>query len=1324
MTEEEIRARLTLDAEDYVREMKEAEKATKDFDKRTKDTGKSVERSLDGMKGKIGELVKATADGTGRIGEAVTALAKLDLALGMVGRVKDFASRIYDVSMAMARLADDAADTAAYLKRTFGSMANDAKVWASQTAKAYGAYSQEVQSFYTRLYETLTASGLARHMADEYAQELTRLRYDLSAVLKWYSEDQISQWITDVATKGNEEAFQKLMAGMTFEEAAKSAGVWSASMDQATKKATMAKLLMSEYSDEMGSWTANLNTASGAEARLSAAIDELQKNIGQVLSPVLAAAINMVSDLVDTFNGLAEAIGRITGASVIEVTSADLVKEVARSMGQLADATEEASEASAGLAGFDRLNRLADKSGEGEGKGMDFADGLDSWMRLWEMDAAAAETAADALWDAILDSGLKTEDEIRGRFGDLFGWMADQSDVEMTVRTEAVDAAWASLEKRIKQYQSAVKKARKQGLEDTSSIRQTYGTAIQAIFPKLADQLGVYSGKGVASASTSTAEELQRSMDDVVKAIEAIPVYSDTTFRAKVKTWLSANANKVEGAVDELPVGSDISAILDAFNRAGIDVSDASAVEAASQLATIGKAYQGSATLGGLLESLGGVEEAVEGIPAYSDKGLRSSLKSWLSSTSGKVEKAVKGLPHDADLEDVLAAFEKNGIDVSDPNAQAAAEALAGIGKAYEGGTTLGSIVEGLGGVEKAVGSVQPYDDADMRRSLYTWITNNSSAVRTAVEGLPTGSDVSEILSAFESAGIDVSDPSAKLAASALAGIGRSYDGTKLGSLVDSMGGVEAAIGDIPAYSDDALRRSLYTWLSSNATTVEAAVKGLPTGSDLTAILSAFEGAGIDVSDPNALAAANLLRSIGRSYDGTTLGAVLAGLGGVETAIGDIPAYDDAKLYRDAKGWMDENWTAIKGVLSGIPSGSSLSAILAAFKAGGFDVTDSAVALGVASLASSMEDTSGIEDAMKDAVKGLEVKAQTAVTVQEHDYSSVFDQMGKDIGGGLSDIGDAVGGLDIPDYSGVLDQMGKDLKDVKDDMSTVADNSTARTVPDAEKALRDAQAAAAEEIRRVTDRLSDPATWANPVELAGALGDTISTVVDSLTDTGSAEEALRQAQNEAAEKGLPDIATAMLAKLGNTDNREELREALTQGKSWYQLNQLYRNRAQQAGITSGEWANAVAAVKAMPTQTQTTAPTGSGYFAKQSSLGVNDPYGSVVSRYFEENRPWADIPQYVRDYYATFGIKGYAKGGVFEPNSPVLAVLGDNRRETEVAAPYSTIVKAVRDALSSATLSGAQAIELTANIQLDGRTVARTTLPYLVQESKRLGVSL
>jgi len=96
----------------------------------------------------------------------------------------------------------------------------------------------------------------------------------------------------------------------------------------------------------------------------------------------------------------------------------------------------------------------------------------------------------------------------------------------------------------------------------------------------------------------------------------------------------------------------------------------------------------------------------------------------------------------------------------------------------------------------------------------------------------------------------------------------------------------------------------------------------------------------------------------------------------------------------------------------------------------------------------------------------------------------------------------------------------------------------------------------------------------------------------------------------------------------------------------------------------------------------------------------------------------------VRRVADVLGIQGFATGGVFEPNSPVLGILGDNTREKEIAAPYSTIVKAVKEAMAGVSLEGSQRIELTANVVLDGRTVAKTTFPYLVQESKRLGTSL
>ena len=49
---------------------------------------------------------------------------------------------------------------------------------------------------------------------------------------------------------------------------------------------------------------------------------------------------------------------------------------------------------------------------------------------------------------------------------------------------------------------------------------------------------------------------------------------------------------------------------------------------------------------------------------------------------------------------------------------------------------------------------------------------------------------------------------------------------------------------------------------------------------------------------------------------------------------------------------------------------------------------------------------------------------------------------------------------------------------------------------------------------------------------------------------------------------------------------------------------------------------------------------------------------------------------------STYSIPAFASGGVIPPNNPFLAVLGDNRQEPEVVAPYSTIKQAARDAMA------------------------------------------
>ena len=91
-----------------------------------------------------------------------------------------------------------------------------------------------------------------------------------------------------------------------------------------------------------------------------------------------------------------------------------------------------------------------------------------------------------------------------------------------------------------------------------------------------------------------------------------------------------------------------------------------------------------------------------------------------------------------------------------------------------------------------------------------------------------------------------------------------------------------------------------------------------------------------------------------------------------------------------------------------------------------------------------------------------------------------------------------------------------------------------------------------------------------------------------------------------------------------------------------------------------------------------------------------------------------------------FKLPGFAEGGVFLPNQPQLAVLGDNKTEPEVAAPYSMIVTAVQEALRSAGSSGnigtmrsesSDPVNIT--LELDGKTLARVLYDPLTNETRR-----
>lgn len=83
-------------------------------------------------------------------------------------------------------------------------------------------------------------------------------------------------------------------------------------------------------------------------------------------------------------------------------------------------------------------------------------------------------------------------------------------------------------------------------------------------------------------------------------------------------------------------------------------------------------------------------------------------------------------------------------------------------------------------------------------------------------------------------------------------------------------------------------------------------------------------------------------------------------------------------------------------------------------------------------------------------------------------------------------------------------------------------------------------------------------------------------------------------------------------------------------------------------------------------------------------------------------------------------IPQFANGGLIPPNNPFLAVLGDNTREPEIVAPYSTLKQAAGDAMDERTVRSAP-VEIIVKAK-DGFT--RNLSFALSEESARQGVKL
>ena len=90
---------------------------------------------------------------------------------------------------------------------------------------------------------------------------------------------------------------------------------------------------------------------------------------------------------------------------------------------------------------------------------------------------------------------------------------------------------------------------------------------------------------------------------------------------------------------------------------------------------------------------------------------------------------------------------------------------------------------------------------------------------------------------------------------------------------------------------------------------------------------------------------------------------------------------------------------------------------------------------------------------------------------------------------------------------------------------------------------------------------------------------------------------------------------------------------------------------------------------------------------------------------------------------ASYSLPGFATGAVVPPNREFMAVLGDNKHETEVVSPLSTMKQAMLEALRE---SGGTGGGKGTTIVFEGElaALARILRPYIEEEGRRVGVSL
>lgn len=129
-----------------------------------------------------------------------------------------------------------------------------------------------------------------------------------------------------------------------------------------------------------------------------------------------------------------------------------------------------------------------------------------------------------------------------------------------------------------------------------------------------------------------------------------------------------------------------------------------------------------------------------------------------------------------------------------------------------------------------------------------------------------------------------------------------------------------------------------------------------------------------------------------------------------------------------------------------------------------------------------------------------------------------------------------------------------------------------------------------------------------------------------------------------------------------------------------------------------------------------------GFFDKFRSVDSGESYSTRSYSMRSIQSPYAANPAYAA--LSSTPIPRLATGTVVPPNREFLAVLGDNKRETEVVSPLSTIEQAVENVMSRIGSIGGGEITIKVPVIIDGKTVTEIVAKYDKEHFDRTGEPL